>query len=300
MKERTGNKMISRQEIQIRDPFVVPDKKQKIYYLYGSTDKDIWGAGTGFDAYTSRDLEQWEGPFEVFRPDETFWADKNFWAPEVHVHNGKFYMFASFKADGRCRGTQILISDSPLGPFVPHSDGPVTPGDWECLDGTFFLDDTGRGWMVFCHEWVQVKDGRMCAVLLSDDLRKATDSPLLLFTASQAPWCIKIQGEGTEGYITDGPFTYRAKNGELLMLWSSFTTDRNYALGIARSQSGKIQGPWLQDDEPLYARDGGHGMLFETFEGTLMLALHSPNQTPNERPVFREIRDQDGRLLSVE
>ena len=53
-------------------------------------------------------------------------------------------MFASFKAAGVCRGTQILVADHPKGPFVPHSDGPVTPRDWECLDGTLYVDPGGK------------------------------------------------------------------------------------------------------------------------------------------------------------
>ncbi|MDO4366395.1 MAG: hypothetical protein Q4D70_06330, partial [bacterium] len=32
-----------------------------------------------------------------------------------------------------------------------------------------------------------------------------------------------------------------------------------------------------------YTRDGGHGMLFNRFDGALMLSLHQPNKTPDER-----------------
>jgi len=44
-------------EIQIRDPFVL--KENGSYYLFGSTDKNIWGQGTsvGFQAYKGEDLE---------------------------------------------------------------------------------------------------------------------------------------------------------------------------------------------------------------------------------------------------
>ena len=279
------------QNIQIRDPFVLPLAEQGQYYLYGSTDKNIWqGQAQGFDCYTSKDLQNWEGPFPVFRPPTDFWADQNFWAPEVYHYRGRFYMFASFKANGKCRATQVLVSDRPEGPFVPNGDGkPLTPSDWECLDGTLFVDDSGQAWMVFCHEWLQVGDGKICAIRLSPELDRATDSPLLLFTASQAPWTVgqkyDVIEPGGQSFITDGPFMYRASNGELLMLWSSHTAG-GYGMGIARSQSGNIQGPWMHDPKPLYSKDGGHGMLFNIFEGQLMLSLHRPNTTPNERPYF--------------
>ena len=60
-------------DIQNRDPFVL--KENRNYYLFGSTDRDIWkGPGTGFDAYVGHDLEYWEGPYPAFRPDAGFWG----------------------------------------------------------------------------------------------------------------------------------------------------------------------------------------------------------------------------------
>ncbi|WP_420869776.1 family 43 glycosylhydrolase [Cohnella ginsengisoli] len=95
---------------------------------------------------------------------------ENFWAPEVHRWRGMYYMFASFKAPGRRRATQILAADGPLGPFRPLSDRPATPPDWECLDGTLYVDRQGEPWIVFCREWLQVTDGEMYALRLSADL----------------------------------------------------------------------------------------------------------------------------------
>ena len=152
--------------------------------------------GVGFDCYRSTDLHTWEGPFPVFRPPAGFWADRNFWAPEVHVYDGRYFLFASFKAEGVCRGTQILAAESPLGPFRPVSAGPVTPPEWEYLDGTLFVDADGNPWMVFCHEWVQAGDGEICALPLNKDLVFAAGEPVVLFRASQAPWVQQIDSKG--------------------------------------------------------------------------------------------------------
>jgi arabinan endo-1,5-alpha-L-arabinosidase len=284
--------MIRSSDIHIRDPFILPVKEEGRYYLYGTTGADTWsGPGKGFNGYTSTDLENWEGPFPVFRPTPDFWGKINFWAPEVHHHQGKYYMFASFKAEGKRRATHILCAGAPLGPFLPLRPEPITPSEWECLDGTLLVEQ-GQPWIVFCHEWVQVHDGEMCALALTSDLKAPASEPHLLFRASQAPWVMAHQ---PGDYVTDGPFFYRALNGELLLLWSSFGA-QGYALGIARSESGTIQGPWRQDPEPLFAKDGGHGMLFRTFTGKLMLTLHTPNQTPNERPAFFEVIEESGQL----
>ena len=69
------------------------------------------------------------------------------------------------------------------------------------------------------------------------------------------------------------------------MLWASFS-DGGYAEGIARSNNGEIDGNWTIDQTPLFDRDGGHGMLFKTFDGKLTLILHQPNETPLEHPVL--------------
>lgn len=274
-------------EICIRDPFVLPVVSEDKYYLYGTNSPE------GFDCYTSTDLEHWSGPSPAFRPGQSFWANRDFWAPEVYLYRGRYYMFASFKPEGKPRFTGILVSDKPGGPFEVHSDGPVTPGDWECLDGTLYLAPDGAPWIVFCHEWVQVHDGEICAQRLTSDLKRSAGRPMVLFRASEAPWA-HARPDQTD-FVTDGPFFHKAANGELLMLWSSFSP-KGYTLGVARSASGRLSGPWTQDEKPLFEDDGGHGMLFRTFEGEFMLSFHAPNHGPT-RPHFRKIRDIDGRLV---
>ena len=51
---------MKRNEINIRDPFVLADGG--VYYLYGTRGETCWGLADGFDVYASRDLENWDGP----------------------------------------------------------------------------------------------------------------------------------------------------------------------------------------------------------------------------------------------
>lgn len=266
---------VSAKDIRVRDPYIVPLEGK--YYLFGTTDSDPWnGKGEGFQVYVSEDLENWEGPQYAFRPAPDFWAEKNFWAPEVHRYKDSWYIFASFISSTRRRGTQILKSDCITGPYEPISDGPATPADWECLDGTLHVDETGKPWIVFCHEWVQIHNGTVCAMPLSDDLRQAIGEPVVLFSGSDAPWKAWVND-----YVTDGPFLYRGSDGSLRMIWSSFSA-KGYAEGIAVSQTGSILGPWEQLPEPA-VEGGGHGMIFDDFEGNTWLTFHSPNESPDER-----------------
>ena len=285
--------MMTAGEIHIRDPFVLVH--DGAYYLYGTRGATCWGKADGFDVYTSRDLRAWEGPFECFHNDGSFWADRNYWAPEVHAWRGAFYMFASFKSDARRRGTAILRSETPLGPFAPWSSGPVTPEEWECLDGTFYVNPQGRPFMVFCHEWVQVGDGEILAMPLTEDLKAPAGEPVLLFRASEAAWCKPIHhSSGITGYVTDGPFLWRMEDGKLLCLWSSMS-EKGYAQGVAVSDNGDIDGRFVQA-EPLFLEDGGHGMVFRALDGQLYLTLHSPNKNPLERPVFWPLAVRNGML----
>ncbi|WP_100444670.1 glycoside hydrolase family 43 protein [Glycomyces xiaoerkulensis] len=284
-------------EIQIRDPFVLRVPEEGRFYLFGSTDPDIWrGPATGFDTYWSSDLAEWHGPVPAFRPSADFWSHTQFWAPEVHRHDGAYYMFATFTAEGHRRGTQVLRAERPEGPYAPWSDGPLTPRDWECLDGTLHVED-GVPYMVFCHEWKDVGDGEIRAVRLTPDLRGTAGETSLLFTASEAPWARPLDRPGPTAYVTDGPFLHRNTDGRLLMLWSSMG-ESGYALGVATSETGSVLGPWRQEKAALWPRDGGHGMLFEDASGRLLLALHQPNQTPDERARFIEVEEgPDGLAL---
>ena len=276
-------------DINIRDPFVLLHENK--YYMYGTRGSEAWtDKSTGLDAYVSDDLENWTEIKDIFLPPENFWADRNFWAPEVHFYKGNFYMFVSFYSETKMRGTQILTSQKPEGPFIPHSDGPVTPDNWMCLDGTLIVDN-GKPYIVFCHEWVQVKDGEVWALELTPDLKKPVGEPIYLFKASEPCWVDKTR----ETFVTDGPFGYRTKNGKLMLIWSSFYNGE-YCQAMICSDNGHIDGKWIHDTRLLFERNGGHGMIFRTKENELKLVLHSPNENPLERPVMFDLKEENDTL----
>ena len=129
-----------------------------------------------------------------------------------------------------------------------------------------------------------------------EELLALFDLPLpeLLFRASDASWTPRDR----DSYVTDGPALYRSKSGKLFMLWSSFT-DTGYTTGVVVSDSGKVAGPWRHAPEPLFRQDGGHAMIFRTFDGALMVSLHSPNRSPDERCHLFEVEDTGDTLRIV-
>lgn len=271
-------------DIHIRDPFVLAENGK--YYMYGTRAHNFGQTVGGFDVYVSDDLENWLAPQECFCS-ETYNLNRGVnWAPEVHKYRGAYYMFATFTQENGLRGTYILKAETPLGPFVPHSHGAVTPKDWECLDGTLYVDETGTPYLVFCHEHTQIIDGTVCYIPLQADLTSSVGNAVTLFSASSPAWADKKPAG--EHYVTDGPFLFTTKDGVLLMIWSTFIHG-NYAQCVARATTGKITGEFVHL-APLCADDGGHGMLFWK-DKQLLLALHAPNQTNFEHPKFIELMD---------
>ncbi len=276
------------EEIYIRDPFVLADAASKTYYMYGQMGR----RASGVEAFASQDLKTWSDPVKVMEVPAEWWARDMVWAPEVHRYRDRYYLFVTLTrraSPADIRGTQIFHADSPLGPFKPFRNAPTTPADWQALDGTLWMED-GKPYMVFCHEWVQLVTGTIDAMPLKDDLSEAAGPPVPLFRATDAKWIrhFKQKREPTQGYVTDGPFLFRTPSGRLRMIWSSFA-ERGYALAVATSESGKLRGPWRQNEQPLFTTDGGHGMIFRDFDGRLLLALHQPNGGGRERARLFEL-----------
>lgn len=268
-------------DFRIRDPFILPVPAENCYYMYGTT-PTAPGEPRRFDCHRSADLEEWSDPITVFKQNPDFWGTADFWAPEVHYWNRRYYMFASFKAEGIHRGTHILVADTPAGPFIPVSPEPATPPDWECLDGTLYIDDEGEPWIVFSHEWCQIQNGTICAQRLSMDLTERIGDAVTMFDAKSAPWATVCKGDT---YVTDGPFMLNA-NGELICMWSSFSAN-GYAAGFARALDNRIDGRWEHIAKPLAIENAGHSMCFSSLDGRKRyITMHQPNDSPMERAII--------------
>lgn len=310
----TDKPQIAMKDIRMRDPFILEAAPGE-FVLFGTSDENIWGGpATGFDCYTSEDLEHWNGPIAAFRPPADFWADTQFWAPEVHRLDGRYFMLATLATSTKVqpRGVAVLVSDHPTGPYSPWSDGPVTPTTAPCLDGTLFTENDSVRWLVYSRgaegtrEVAGDADAQMYALELSHDLRTSVGDPVLLFNASASKWTRPLRfPEGVEPpkdlnlakdpLFTDGPFIVRSTTGTLLMLWSSHS-ESGYAMGVAESASGSIQGPWTQKDQPLWSKNGGHGMILRASSGRDYMVFHWPNDTPHERVKLIEVEIKEDNI----
>lgn len=280
-------------EINIRDPFIL--KEDDTYYLYGTRAKDFGKKVNGFDVYTTKDLIHFSEPRVCFDSGKWNMNREVNWAPEVHKYNNSYYMFATFTKKNGLRGVYVLKSDSPDGEFQPHSKGAVTPDEWECLDGTLYINKNNEPYLVFCHEHTQIIDGTVCYIRLSDDLTQSIGEPAYMFSGSSPEWADK-KPEG-EHYITDGPFMYRTTGGELLLIWSTFV-NHMYCQCVAKSSNGELDGEFIHLP-PIITNDGGHGMIFKA-NNKLYLTFHTPNKSLREHPTFKELIDTGDSIVIKE
>lgn len=290
---------MKRTDINIRDPYVLVSGGN--YYLYGTRSETCWGPTDGFDCYISTDLEEWDGPIEIFHRPEGFWADRNYWAPECYEVDGTFYLVTTLGGEGIKKGVHVLTASAPTGPFEYFSR--LTPENWTCIDGSLHFED-GTPWLLFSHSFEDDGCQDMCGLELKADLSGPAGEPKILFRASEAPWAVPVpfaKAEfGLDGdiYFTDGPCAAKLESGALAIVWSAWG-NHGYAVGVALSDSGTIIGPWRQQAEPLVPGGAGHGMLFTALNGRKYFALHAPNDKYMERPVFSPIEERDGTLKLV-
>ena len=271
--------------VPLRDPFII--KYDGVWYMYGTEfKKDSYGC------VYSTDLKNWSDIIYLYEPEGNCDGECDWWAPECHYYNGSFYLFATYRsAETGKRGVGIFRSSSPLGPFEIITGGHITPKDFDSIDGTLYVDEDGQPWMIYVGEWTTAENGigTMMAAKLSDDLTSFISEPILLFRAQD--------GSRENGFITDGPFLYKTKEGRLIMLWSDFRNS-GYSVLVASSSNGKIDGKWRHQPGELYTSnqnhpDGGHPMLFTVDDGTLVMAVHSPNMETDDTPIT-------ARLIPVE
>jgi len=290
--------------IRLSDPFILADKKTSMYYM----------TGTGGMLWKSRDLERWTGPYRVTQTDSTSWMGPRpmIWAAELHAYKNRYYYFATFtnrdvKIDTvkgnviERRACHVLVSDQPEGPYMPMKDQMYLPADKPTLDATLWIDKDKKPYMVYCWEWLQNWNGTVEKIELKPDLSGTVGKGKILFHASDSPWSKEKNEQGNDqpNKVTDGPFLFTTQTGKLGILWTSWIYDV-YTQGVAYSVSGTLDGPWIQEKEPITAPDFGHGMLFRTLEGKLLMAVHS-HKNVNGRyiriPCLFEVDDSGDKII---
>ncbi len=301
-RDREVRENIPLDSIRLSDPAILTDKETETYYM----------TGTGGWLWKSKDLAYWTGPYWVIEIDTSSWMGPRpmIWAAELHEYQDKYYYFATFtnrnvKIDTvrgniiERRASHVLVSDEAQGPYRPMKDSIYLPADSPTLDGTFWVED-GIPFMIYCGEWLQNWNGTMSKIELKPDLSGTIGESDTLFRAFDSPWSRELNSEGDTipSKVTDGPWLFRTQTGKLGMIWTSWVHDV-YTQGVAYSESGKLDGSWVQGNEPITPPNFGHGMLFRTFDGKLLMSVHSHREVDGRYlryPNLFEVDDSGDKL----
>lgn len=281
-------------DIRVRDPFVLTFGGEYFLYKsdYNADNKNIW-------VLKSRDLEEWSEPEVVYTLSEDSWGCADLWAPEVHKYNGKYYMFLSLLGKNGLRGTEISVSDTPDGEFIPITNQPATPIDRSCIDASLYVEN-GVPYIVYSADWpfnyVEEKGcyvGSIWAVEMTSDLTREAGEPFCLFRSDDAldkPDSFEYEGKMITRYGSDAPFVQKLSSGKLLLTWSPMPEGNYVVLG---AMADSITGRWEHLKNPIFNQNGGHAMFFDGIDGKRYMCIHCPEKMPLERATFIEFKEEE-------
>ncbi len=192
--------------------------------------------GTGGMLWKSKDLKLWEGPFHVAKTDSGSWM-----------------------------GPKPMIWAAELHPYKGKYYYFAT------FTNQAVKIDTVQGNVI-----ERRASGTIEKIELKPDLSGTIGEGKLLFRASESPWSREKDADGKDkpNKVTDGPYLFRTGTGRLGMIWTSWIYNV-YTQGVAYSESGTLDGPWIQEKDPITPPNFGHGMLFQTLDGKWLMSVHS-------------------------
>ncbi len=138
----------------------------------------MFSTGMGISISTSRDGEHWSFAGQVFEQAPQWALDSvpNFhghiWAPDISLHNGKYYLYYSCSSFGKNDSAIGLATNSTLDPSSPdykwedhgpvvRSEGGKTP--YNAIDPNLFVEEDGTPWLSFGSFWGGVQIVRLNA-----------------------------------------------------------------------------------------------------------------------------------------
>ena len=291
--------------MDLRNPFVRFDRKSNSYYMIGD----------GGHLWSSKDMRTWNGPYNVLDIDTDVWYKDALVAvaPEIHKHNDRYYLMASFErnsetlptVDGKeipGRSCVTLVADEITGPYkVIDAENELVEKDEVATHPTFFTDELNAGYMIYTHAGEQTGDGSFKIIRFTDDMGRRMGAAFEMFKASEIEWLTGNDSNSHPVQLVEAPYLFVTDGGEGGML---FTTqkDGESVIGVAYTTNGFghwLNGPWVAEPEPLVRGNVGGASLFTDYDGTLVMTFHKDTVLGGKKislPQFMKVESQFEKL----
>jgi len=275
-------------QVEVHDPVMA--KEGNKYYVFST--------GPGITFYSSTNMKDWKPEGRVFEGQPT-WArsvapsfDGHIWAPDVHHHNGKYYLYYSVSGFGKLASGIGVTVNKTLDPKSPEykwvDQGLLlqsVPGRdlWNAIDPNIVMDDKGTAWMSFGSFWTGLK-----LVKLDASHTKLAEPQEWKTIAARARPAFTADDSGGPAEI-EAPFIFK-KNGYyyLFASWGLCCQKEKSTYHVVVGRSRTVTGPYLDKDGKDMAQGGGslviagdkdwigvgHNSAY-TFDGKDVLVLHA-------------------------
>ena len=268
---------VSIDTMSVENPFITYDRESNMYYMVAD----------GGYMWMSKNMHLWHGPYNVLMQNPSVWTNKAtaVFSPEIHRFNGKFYYMASFeRADTLVAGTDgvpfprrsciALVSDKLTGPYMTIDvAGNLLDEREKAIHPTFCTDDYGAGYMIYNHDASQNGDGTVQIVRFTEDLGRRMGEAYVMFTASRNSWSRAADGDKeTFSPIMEAPYLFMTEGGRMGILFTTYIGEEK-ALGVAYTESGHLDGPWVIEPQPFMTGNVGGAMMFTDYDGTRVMVV---------------------------
>lgn len=223
----------------------------------------VFSTGKGIAIWQSPDREPWQRTGRVFSDDVPLWAKKlipkadSVWAPDIHFHNGLYYLYYSVSTFGSQRSVIGLAVNTTLDPKKPEykweDRGMVLESfpeknDYNAIDPAAFHTDDGS-YLVWGSYWTGIKGTR---------LNPKTGKP-----DSSQPKTISLAArESTGPTAIEAPYVIRHEGMFYLFVsWDFCCAQENSTYKILVGRSKSPLGPFVDDNGRKMTEGGGRLVL---------------------------------------
>ncbi|SDB25092.1 Glycosyl hydrolases family 43 [Flavobacteriaceae bacterium MAR_2010_188] len=250
-----------------------------------------------FDAFSSKDLVNWEKHERIMDTSNIKWADSAIWAPSIIKKDSKYFLFFGandIQNNNQFGGIGVAVSQKPSGPFQDYLGKPLVDKFYngaQPIDQFVFKDADGSHYLIY-GGWKHCNIAK-----LNYD-----------FTGFIPFEDGTIFKEITPENYVEGPFMF-IKDGKYYFMWSEggwTGPDYSVAYAISDSPFGPFErvGKILQQDMEVATAAGHHSVMHPEGTDKYFMVYHRRplNETDrNSRETCIEEMefDENGRIKPV-